>query len=183
VPALRRTFALFFAVGMFAAACSSGSGGSTGGGSPTPTATASVRIDESAVDAALAHVLSGLRTATSISASSSIISAARALHAAAADLQGGADGLNPPPAGVPSAKSLSVSTGLLHIAGLLKQSGDCLAVQARAKTPSTARCLPPLRRAEHQDAKIARGLISIAVYGSTSPKAFERKLVAALHGT
>jgi hypothetical protein len=182
VPAPIRIFAVLVAAGMLAAACSSGSSGSGGAASPTPTDSGSVRIDESAVDAAMSHVLSGLRSATSISASSSITSAARSLDSASSELQAGANGLNPPPAGVPSAKSLAVSTGLLRIAGLLKQSANCLAVQARAKTPSTARCLPPLRRAERRDASIARGLISIAVYGSTSPKAFERKLVAALHG-
>jgi hypothetical protein len=127
-------------------------------------------------------VVTGLRTATSISGSGTIAGTARELHSASTELESAGDALNPPPAGVPAAKALPVSTGLLRIGSLLGRASDCLASQATATHPSTAPCLPPLRQAEARNATLARGLISLAAYGSKSPKVFEHALVGALHG-
>lgn len=160
------------------AACSSGS---SGGAAPTATAT-QVSVNQAAVDVLLSHVLTGLRAATSVSSSDTIAAAARSLHTASVDLRAAGDALNPPPAGVPSATSLPVSTGLLRISGLLGQASSCLTAQSHAKSPSTKPCLPPLRKAEQRDASVAHGLIRLAVYGSKSPRSFEADLVAALRG-
>lgn len=130
----------------------------------------------------LDHVVAGLRTATSISGSGSVGDAATSLHRAAAELDSAGQALNPPPTGVPATASLAVSTGLLRISDLLEQSAGCLDKQVAAAHPSTAPCLPPLRRAERQDAGLARALIGLAQYGQRSPKLFERQLVAALRG-
>jgi hypothetical protein len=161
------------------AGCSGGS--SAGGSSPAPSATSS-HVDRAAIESVLDHVVSGLHAATSISGAGGVSDDAAALNGAAKELDSAGQALNPAPAGVPSTTALTVSTGLLRISGLLGNSARCLTAQAQTKQPSTTPCLPPLRKAEKQDASLARGLISLAAYGTRSPKSFEAKLVAALRG-
>jgi hypothetical protein len=160
-----------------AAGCSSGSSGGA-----APSASPSRGPDRAAIQLILDNVLSGLRSATSISGHGSVGDAATSLHRASAELDSAGQALNPAPTGVPSAAALGVSTGLLRVSGLLEESATCLDKQVAATHPSTASCLPPLRSAERQDAGLARALIGLAQYGQRSPKTFERLLVAALRG-
>jgi hypothetical protein len=173
---------LILAGTVLAAACSSSSGGPPPAAGSSSASASPGAVDRSTVDRALAQVVTGLRAATSISSSDSISTAARSLHTAAAALRSAGDALNPTPAGVPVAQSLPLSTGLLRISYLLGQASSCLVAQSHAKQPSTTRCLPPLRQAEQRDASVAHALISLAVYGSKSPRVIESELVAALHG-
>jgi hypothetical protein len=185
---LRRVVLLLFVVGaaLVGGCSSSGSAGSA----PTVAATSATssassssgNVDESTVDSALAHVITGLRTATSAGTAHSITAIASSLRSASTDLRTAGAALDPPPAGVPAATSVPVATGLLRISGLLAQASGCLTAQAHAKHPSTKRCLPPLRQAEQRDASIAHGLISLAAYGSKSPRVIESELVKALRG-
>jgi hypothetical protein len=173
---------------LVAAAALTGGCSSSGSTGPAPTpatssaSSSSAAVDESAVDTALSQVITGLRTATSAATEHSIPAIADSLKTASGDLRTAGDSLNPAPTGVPAATSLPVAAGLIRISGLLAQASGCLTAQAHAKHPSTKQCLPPLRQAEKRDASIAHGLISLAAYGSKSPKVIERQLVKALHG-
>ena len=157
------------------------SGSSSAGGtatSPTPSATSSTA---SLVDDALNSVLAGLRTATGISAQGDLGDDGKQLVTAGGQLKVAAAKIADLHT-VPIAVRTPVSDGLLRIADLLDQSGSCLVGQSRNAAPAPTPCLPALRQAEAKDAAIAHGLISLSAYGSVPPKAFERRLVAALRG-
>jgi hypothetical protein len=132
------------------------------------------------VAAALRGVLTGLRTATSVSAQDGISRDAAMLQHASGDLDAAGNALNPTPTGVPAAISLPVSTGLLRISGLLHASASCLSRQAGAAAPSTEPCLKPLRQANANTGSLSHALVSLAAFGTQSPKAFESDLVNAL---
>jgi hypothetical protein len=181
-PRVRRRSPLLATTALLlAAACSSGS---SGGSAPAPTPTnPHPRIDRAAVSAALSGVLTGLRAATSISATDGISRDAAMLQHASDDLDAAGNALNPSPTGVPEAVSLPVSTGLLRISGLLHTSATCLAGQAHAASPATKPCLPPLRQANAKTGSLAHALVSLAAFGTQSPKSFESDLVNALQHT
>jgi hypothetical protein len=138
-------------------------------------------VDRGAVDAVLANVVRGLRTATSISAKTSSGAVAQSLEVASEALGAAGQELTATPAGVPQTLAVPIALRLNRLSRLLHRSARCLAVRAAAGAGVRA-CVPPLRRAEAKDAALAHQLISLSAYGSQSPKVFEQRLVLALHG-
>jgi hypothetical protein len=124
-----------------------------------------------------------LRTVTSISHQPGFARAAAALQRASGQLDAAGNALNPSPTGVPAAVSLPVSTAVLRIAGLFHVSATCLSRQEQAASPSTKPCVAPLRQANARTGTLAHALVSLAAFGTESPKRFESDLVNALHGT
>jgi hypothetical protein len=161
-----------------AAACSSSSSGGGTVGSPTSTATTA---DPAAVDQVLHKVLQGLTTATSISPTSDLGDDGTALQTAATELEDAANAVAHL-VKVPLTLTGPLHVGLHRVSQLLERSGSCLTTQSAATKPDAGECLPPLRQAEAKDAALAHKLISLSVYGTLSPKKFERDLVAALRG-
>jgi hypothetical protein len=179
----RRLFAVPVVALLLLVGCSSGSGSSSGSPTPTPSPTATrgtAVVDRAGVDSVLGDVLSGLRAATSVPRGATVAGAAAAIQRAADDFAAAGQALIPIPAGVPAGAAAPVSQRVLQLSGLFHDAAACLERQSRAQAPDTRRCLPPLRRANAKDNKLAHELISLAVYGSRSPKTFESKLVHAL---
>jgi hypothetical protein len=129
----------------------------------------------------LQRVLAGLTVVTSISAHSSIAHDAAALATASQDFATAGQGAGQLGSGVPASVSSPVASRLAALDQLFGTAARCLKRQAGVKVPDTRKCVPPLRRANANDAQLSRELISLAVYSSQSPKTFESQLVKALH--
>jgi hypothetical protein len=123
-------------------------------------------------------VLTGLHAAASAGSSRRIGADARALDAAATSLRAAGDAVGTL-SGVPATVSDPAKTGLLRMAALVGRSGECLH-RLHPHHPDRQQCLRLLRRAEAGGGRVARALISLSVYSSQSPTAFEKSLVAAL---
>jgi hypothetical protein len=172
------------------AACCFGCSGTSSGAavpnsSPTPTASPLANpdsVDRAGVEVILVDVLRGLHSATSISRGASLDTIAGSLQQASQSLGAAAQGLDATPAGVPQTLAVPIAVRLNRLSGLLHSSASCLSRHAREGGTGTRACLPPLRRAEAKDAALAHQLISLAAYGSQSPKLFESRLVQALQG-
>jgi hypothetical protein len=160
-----------------AAGCGSGSADR-----PAPVPTSSTSIDRAAVDAALGHVLTGLRAVSAPSSGPGQAVIVASARQAAAQLRAAAASLVPPPTGVPSAVASPVATRLTKVAGLMAQTASCLAALPAVTAGSATSCSQPLRDADSLTPQLAHDLISLAAYGSSSPSRFESDLVAVLRG-
>jgi hypothetical protein len=138
-------------------------------------------VNRRLVDSVLQRVVAGLTVVTSIPAHSSIAHDAGALATASQDFATASQGAGQLGAGVPGSVSSPVVSRLASLGQLFGTAARCLQHQASAKVPDTRKCVPPLRRANANDAELSRELISLAVYSSQSPKTFEAQLVKALH--
>jgi hypothetical protein len=141
---------------------------------------APVSVDRRGVDAALGDVLTGLRTATGIRPGEAVGRTAKALADASAEFVAAGAGLAPAPAGVPESAAAPAAIRLAQLGRLFRQAADCMTRQSRKATPEAKACLPPLRRANANDSRLAHELINVSAYGSMSPKTFESRLVKAL---
>jgi hypothetical protein len=139
-------------------------------------------VDRAGVTTILNEVLSGLRAATSVSDKTPLGDVAQSLLHASTSLAEAGQALNATPAGVPQTIAVPIAIRLDRLGRLLHRASTCLTAQAGHAHPDPAPCLPPLRRAEANDAALAHQLISLAAYGEVSPKLFESHLVQALHG-
>jgi hypothetical protein len=128
----------------------------------------------------LTQVLGGLTVVTAIPAGASVAHDAGVLQTASQDFSAAHQGVSQLGAGVPSSVSSPVASRLVQLSELFEAASVCLQGQAHVKVPHTRKCLPPLRKANANDAQLSRELISFAVYSSLSPTTFEGQLVKAL---